>query len=132
MTNDIRLKMNRRYKLFKEACAVSTKCPRKWSAYKMARNNVTSEVGKAKTTYFSIMFDEVQSTTAYWNLMKRATDPKVPKTIGSVKIDHGTVAFADQEKACSMNYYFTTAVLNLASNLPPKVLQTYLCSKANL
>lgn len=119
MTNDIRLKMNRRYKLFKEACAVSTKCPRKWSAYKMARNNVTSEVGKAKTTYFSIMFDEVQSTTAYWNLMKRATDHKVPKTIGPVKIDHGTVAFADQEKACIMNYYFTIAVLNLASNLPP-------------
>ena len=90
-----------------------------WSAYKIARNNVTSGVGKAKTTYFSIMFDEVQSTTAYWNLIKRATDPKVPKTIGPGKIDHGTVAFADQEKACIMNYYFTTAVLNLASNLPP-------------
>lgn len=84
----------------------------------MARNNVTSEVRKAKTTYFSIMFDEVQSTTAYWNLMKRATDPKVPKTIGPVKRDHGTVALAEQEKACIMNYYFTTAVLNLASNLP--------------
>ena len=42
MTSDIRLKMNRRYKLFKEA--VSTKCPRKWSAYKKARNNVTSEL----------------------------------------------------------------------------------------
>ena len=42
MTSDIRLKMNRRYKLFKEAA--STNYPRKWSAYKKARSNVTSEL----------------------------------------------------------------------------------------
>ena len=42
MTSDIRLKMNRRYKLFKGS--VSTNYPRKWSAYKKARNNVTSEL----------------------------------------------------------------------------------------
>ena len=117
MTSDIRLKMNRRYKLFKEA--VSTKCPGKWSAYKKARNNVTLELRKAKTAYFSKTFGEVQSTSAYWNLMKRATDPKARKTIGPVKRDDGTLALADQEKACIMNSYFTTVGLNLASNFPP-------------
>lgn len=117
MTSDIRLKMNRRYKLFKEA--VSTNYPRKWSAYKKARNNVTSELWKAKTTYFSKTFGEVQSTSAYWNLLKRAANPKAQKTIGPVKRDDGTLALTDQEKACIMNSYFTTVGLNLARNFPP-------------
>ena len=117
ITSDIRLKMNRRYKLFK--AAVSTKCPMQWSAYKKARNKVTSELRKAKTAYFSKMFSEVQSTSAYWNLMKRATDPKARKTIGPVKRDDGTVALVDEEKACILNSYFATVGQNLASNFPP-------------
>ena len=51
--------------------------------------------------------------------MKRATDPKARKTIGPVKRDDGTLALADQEKACIINSYFTTVGQNLASNLPP-------------
>ena len=51
--------------------------------------------------------------------MKRAADPKARKTIGPVKRDDGTLALADQEKACIMNSYFTTVGLNLASNFPP-------------
>ena len=65
------------------------------------------------------MFGEVQSTSAYGSLMKRAADPKVRKTIQSVKRDDGTLALADQEKACIMNSYFTTVGINLASDLPP-------------
>ena len=63
-----------------------------WSAYKKARNKVTSELRKAKTAYFSKMFSEVQATSAYWNHMKRVADPKARKTIGPVKRDDGTVA----------------------------------------
>ena len=117
MTSGIRLKMNRRYKLFKEA--VSTKCSRKWSAYKKARNNVTSELREARTAYFSKMFGEVQSKSTNWNLMKRAADPKARKTIGPVKRADGTLALADQEKARIMNSYLTTVGLNLANNFPP-------------
>ena len=64
------------------------------------------------------MLGEVQSTSAYWNLMKRAADPKARKTIGPVKRDDGTLALADQEKACIMNSYLTTLGLNLANNFP--------------
>ena len=117
MTSGIRLKMNRRYKLFKEA--VSTKCSRKWSAYKKARNSVTSELRKGKTAYFSKMFGEVQSTSAYWYLIKRAADPKARKTIGPVKRADGTLALADQGKARIMNSYLTTVGLNLANSFPP-------------
>lgn len=116
ITSDIRLKMNRRYKLFK--AAVSTKCPMLWSAYKKARNNVTSELRKAKASYFSKMFSEVQSTSAYWNLIKRAANPKARKTIGPVKRDDGTLAFVDEEKARIMNSYFTTLGQKFASNFP--------------
>ena len=51
--------------------------------------------------------------------MKRAADPKARKTIGHVKREDGSLALADQEKACIMNSYFTTVGLNLASNFPP-------------
>ena len=65
------------------------------------------------------MFGEVQSTSAYWNLMKIADDPKARKTIGPVKRDDGTLALDDQEKACIMNSYLTTVGLNLANDFPP-------------
>ena len=66
------------------------------------------------------MFSEVQSTSAYWNLMKRAADPKARKTIGPpVKRDDGTLALVDEEKACIMNSYFATVGQNLASNFRP-------------
>lgn len=39
LTNDIRYKMNERFKLFKVAMA--NRCPEAWSAYKRVRNSVT-------------------------------------------------------------------------------------------
>ena len=57
ITNDIRLAMNRRYKLFK--AAVTSKSAKLWSDYKRARNKVTSDLRRAKALYFSKMFNEV-------------------------------------------------------------------------
>ena len=61
ITNDIRLAMNRRYKLFK--AAVASKSAKLWSDYKRARNKVTSDLRRAKALYFSKMFNEVRSSS---------------------------------------------------------------------
>ena len=59
ITNDIRLAMNRRYKLVKSA--VTSKNVKLWWDYKRARNNVTSDLRRAKASYFSKMFNEVRT-----------------------------------------------------------------------
>ena len=107
---EIRHKMNRRYKLFKTA--ISSKCPEQWSNYKRVRNEVTSDLRKAKLSYFSTVFNEVKSLSAYWNLLKRATNPKVRKNIGSLKKEDGTLELMNSEKENLMNSYFATIGLN--------------------
>ena len=71
MTNEIRIKMNRRFKLFK--LAVATNCPIQWSENKCARNNVTRSIRLAKASYFSNLSKEIKSSSAYWNLLNKAT-----------------------------------------------------------
>ena len=117
ITCEIRHKMNRRYKLFK--AAISSKCPEQWSNYKRVRNEVTSDLRKAKSFYFSTVFNEVKSSSAYWNLLKRATNPKVRKNIGPLKKEDGTLEFMDSEKANLMLSYFVTIGLKLSNVLPP-------------
>ena len=117
ITCDIRYKMNRRYKLFK--AAASTKCPQQWTEYKRVRNEVTSDLRKAKAAYFSKMFSEVKNTRVYWNLMMKATNPKIRKNIGPLKRDDNTLALDDSEKACLMNSFFAMIGQKLSDNLPP-------------
>ena len=117
ITCEIRHKMNRRYKLFK--AAISSKCPEQWSNYKRVRNEVTYDLRKAKSSYFSNTFNEVKSSSAYWNLLKRATNPKVRKNIGPLKKDDGTLEFTDSGKANLMNSYFAMVGLKLSNTLPP-------------
>ena len=117
ITCDIRYKMNRRYKLFK--AAASTKCPQQWTEYKRVRNEVTSVLRKAKAAYFSKMFSEVKNTRVYWNLIMKATNPKIRKNIGPLKRDDNTLALDDSEKACLMNSFFATTGQKLSDNLPP-------------
>ena len=67
ITNEIRYKRNKRFKVFKEA--ISTKREDKWSEYKKIRNEVISDIRKAKASYFNNMFNEVKNAGAYWNLI---------------------------------------------------------------
>jgi hypothetical protein len=62
MKNTIRLKINRRFKLFKKA--IKTKCAEDWNNYKNLRNEITSEL-RAKADYFSNMFGVVTTSKAY-------------------------------------------------------------------
>ena len=117
ISDEIRYKMNRRYKLFKKA--INTKCPSLWQEYKRARNEVTSALRLAKASYFSNMFDEVKNTTAYWKLLNKATNPTLRKSIGPLKREDGTLAQSDEEKAALMNSHFSTIGERLADELPP-------------
>ena len=51
INNTIRHKMNRRFKLFKEANR--TKDPSKWAAYKKLRNEITADIRRAKAKHLA-------------------------------------------------------------------------------
>ena len=55
INNTIRLKMNRRFKLFKRA--VETKDQNTWADYKRLRNEITSDLRKAKAAYLGLLWD---------------------------------------------------------------------------
>ena len=104
ITNEIRYKRNKRFKVFKEA--ISTKRADKWSEYKKIRNEVISDIRKAKASYFNNMFNEVKDTGAYWNLIKKATNQNIKNKIGPLKRDDGTLALINKDKADLFNFYF--------------------------
>ena len=93
MTNEIRLKMNRRFKLFKLAVATKT---------------TSHALRLAKASYFSNLFKKVKSSSAYWNLLNKATRPNVRKSIGPIRRDDGSLALTDEDKANVINSFFAT------------------------
>ena len=107
ITNEIRHKINKRYKLFK--AAVTKKCPELWQNYKQARNEVTAVLRKAKASYFERMLEEVKKSSAYWKLINKATSRIVhKKSTGPLRRNDGSLALIDKEKVQLMNSYFAT------------------------
>ena len=49
------------------------------------------------------MFIDVKKTSAYWNLLNKATKPTMRKNIGPLKRDDGSLIPDDKEKACRIN-----------------------------
>ena len=95
-----------RFKLFKRA--VKTKDPNTWADYKRLRNEITSDLRKAKAAYFRDQLKKAKTTSAYWNVLSKATNPKVRKKIGPLKSDDNCLAVKDTEKASLMNCFFST------------------------
>ena len=58
--------MNRRFKLFKRS--VETKDPNAWADYNRLRNEITSDLRKAKAAYFRDQLKKAKTTSAYWNV----------------------------------------------------------------
>ena len=118
ITNEIRHKIDKRFKLFK--AAVTKKCPELWKNYKQARNEVTAAlIRKAKASYFERMFVEVKKSSTYWKLINKATSRIVhKKSIGPLRRNDGSLALIDKEKAQLMNSYFATIGENLMNTLP--------------
>ena len=119
VNNDIRRKMNLRFKLFKRA--VSTKDQEINARYKKVRNEITSEIRNAKARYFNEKLAEVKSAAAYWNLIAEATNPVKRNKIGPLKRQDGSLAVNDTEKANLVNDFFANIGTRLGranSNLP--------------
>ena len=114
ITNEIRTKMNHRYKLFKSA--VSTKDETVWANYKKIRNEITADVRQAKARFFCEKIDSAKSTAAYWKVLSKAVNPKRRPQIGPIKRDDKTLAVRDDEKANLINAYFTTVSTEISRN----------------
>ena len=63
INNTIRHKMNRRFKLFKEASR--TKDPSKWAAYNKLRNETTADICRAKAKHLKDLSADVKTTSEY-------------------------------------------------------------------
>ena len=86
-----------------------------WADYKRLRNEITSDLRKAKAAYFRDQLKKAKTTSAYWNVLSKATKPKVRKKIGPLKRDDNSVAVKDKEKARFMNCFFFTIAEKLNS-----------------
>ena len=114
ITNEIRRKVNYRYKLFKSAA--STKDETAWASHKKIRNEITADVGRAKATFFRKNIDAAKSTAAYWKVLSDATNRKRRLQIGPLKRGDNTLAVRDEEKANLINTFFATVRTSLSRN----------------
>ena len=98
---------------------VNTNDNEKWQEYKYLRNKITAAVRKAKADFFRSKVNEVKTSSAYWRLVKNATNlSKCHKSIGPLKRDDGSLTVCDVEKANMMNAYFSSIGTKLAAQLP--------------
>ena len=82
---------------------------------KRVRNEITSELGKAKSRYFTEKIASVKSAAAYWNLIAEATNLVRRSKIGPLKREDGSLAVKDKDKAISMNEFFANIGIKLGS-----------------
>ena len=120
INNTIRHKMNRRFKLFKEANL--TKDPSKWAAYKKLRNEITADIRGAKAKHFKDLLADVKTTAEYWNLLSKANNPKSRKAICPLKREDGSLAVDDKEKSNLVNNFFSNIGVKLAGSFQPQYL----------
>ena len=85
---------------------------------KRLRNEITSDLGKAKAAYFRDQLKKAKTTAAYWNVLSKATKSKVRKKIGPLKRDDNGLAVKDTEKASLMNCFFSTIAEKLNAGQP--------------
>ena len=68
--------------------------PRAVVKIKKARNAVTSALRRAKPSYFTNMFEEVKKTSAFWNLIYKATNRSARnRAIAPLKRTDGSFCF---------------------------------------
>ena len=114
ITNEIRRKMNHRYKLFKSA--VNTKDETAWANYKQVRNEITGDLRRAKSRFFCEKINFAKSTAAYWKVLSKAANPKRRLHISPIKREDKALAVRDDEKANLMNAIFATMGIEISGN----------------
>ena len=76
------------------------------------RNEIISDLRKAKAAYFRDQLKRAKTTSAYWNVLSKANNHKVTEKIGPLKRDDNSLAVKDTEKASLMNCFFSSIVRN--------------------
>ena len=102
----IRHKMNLRYKLYLNAKRSDDEVL--WSNYRKIRNEITQEVRMAKSNYYKNLFDEVNSMSVYWKLIKKETESRTRNNIIGIRNNNGAVVINNKEKAEILNEHFAT------------------------
>ena len=64
------------------------------------------------------MFNEVESLSAYWKVLKDATSSRVRKPIGPLRKPDDSLVSNDKEKAGLVNWFFATIGKTIATKLP--------------
>ena len=64
------------------------------------------------------MFNEVKSSSAYWKLVKEATNSRVHKPIEPLRKCDDSLVLTEEEKAGLMNSFFANIGKNIAAKLP--------------
>ena len=82
------------------------------------RNEITSDIRKAKACYLQEKLNQVKTTGSFWKLLAKVTNPKVRKSIGPLKRDDDSLTVDVEENDNLMNTFFATVGENLAKNLP--------------
>ena len=102
--------MNKRFKLYKEA--VNSNDDEKWREYKYLRNKITAAVRRAKADFFSSKVSEVKTSSAFWKLVKDATNLSKSHTpIGPLKREDGSLVVIDSQERT-----VKSKILNLKTN----------------
>ena len=68
----------------------------------------TSDLRKANAAYFRDQLKKAKTTSTYWNVLSKATNPKVRKRIRPLMRDDNILAVKDTEKASLLNCFFRT------------------------
>ena len=68
----------------------------------------TSVLRKANAAYFRDQLKKAKTTSAYWNVLSKATNPKVRKRIRPLMRDDNILAVKDTEKANLLNCLVST------------------------
>ena len=68
----------------------------------------TSVLRKANAAYFRDQLKKAKTTSTYWNVLSKATNPKVRKRIRPLMRDDNILAVKDTEKANLLNCFVST------------------------
>ncbi|XP_068735462.1 uncharacterized protein [Montipora capricornis] len=112
ITNEIRRKMNYRYKLFWSA--VNTKDETAGANYKKVRNEITGDLRRPKSRFFCEKINSAKSTAAYWKVLSKAANAKRRQHIEPIRRDDKTPTVRDDEKANLMNAFIATVGIEIS------------------
>ena len=116
MNGEIRRLMNKRYKQLKKA--QQTKDPKEYDKYKILRNKLNIELKRAELQYWKqLLKSKDKGSKNFWKVIKKMTGrERKDKRMGPLIDSNNKLVHDDNEKAETMNKFFSTTGQELSSN----------------